>query len=209
MHVLLTDRLSCPRCGPDFGLILLADRVEERRVLAGTLGCANCRDGFPVRDGFGDLRAPPRGELPPGRAGEPGPTDPAEAERLWALLGVAEGPGTLLLAGAAARHAAAVGERIPGVEVVALDADMARWPEAPRVSRMVARPGIPFFSRSLRGVAVDGARGARWLEDAARVAAPLARVVVTDAAEDAGTILARSGLRVLAAEGGTLVAARG
>jgi uncharacterized protein YbaR (Trm112 family) len=209
MHLLLTDRLSCPRCGPAFGLILRADRMEDRRVRDGTLGCPNCRDGFPVRDGFGDLRAPPRGELPPGRAGAPGPADPAWAERLWALLGVAEGPGTLLMAGAPARHAAAVAERIPGVEVVALDPDMARWPEAPRVSRMAARPGIPFFSRTLRGVAVDGGLGARWLDEAARVVAPLSRVVVTDAPDDAGTILAGSGLHVLVSEGGTVVAARG
>ncbi len=209
MHLLLTDHLSCPRCGPAFGLILLADRMEEHRVRDGTLGCPNCRDGFPVRDGFGDLRAPPRGELPSGRAGAPGRADPAAAERLWALLGVAEGPGTLLLVGSAARLAAAVAERIPGVEVVALDADMARWPEAPRVSRMAARPGIPFFSRTLRGVAVDGTLGVRWLEEAARAVAPLSRVVVTDAPDDAGAILARSGLHVLVSQGGTVVAARG
>jgi uncharacterized protein YbaR (Trm112 family) len=209
MHLLLTDRLSCPRCGPAFGLILLADRVEERRVREGTLGCPNCRDGFPVRDGFGDLRAPPRGELPRGRAGSPGAGDPAFAERIQALLGVLEGPGTLLMAGAPARLAAALAESIPGVEVVALDADMAGWPDAPRVSRMVSRPGIPFFSRTLRGVAVDGGLGTRWLEEAARVVAPLSRVVVLDAPDDAGAILAGSGLRVLAAEPGTVVAARG
>lgn len=209
MHLLLTDRLSCPRCGPEFGLILLADRLEERRVVDGTLGCPNCRDGFPVRNGFGDLRAPPRGELPPGRVGEPGPADPDAAERLRALLGVAQGPGTLLLVGAPARHAAAVTEGIPGVEVAGLDADLARWPASPRVSRMTSRPGIPFFSRTLRGVAVDGALGAPWLLEAARVAAPLSRVVVTDAPADAGPVLAGAGLRVLASEGGTVVAARG
>ena len=209
MHLLLTDRLCCPRCGPAFGLILLADRMEDRRVRDGTLGCPNCRDGFPVRDGFGDLRAPPRGELPVGLAGTPAPPDPTAAERLWAFVGVAEGPGTLLLAGSAARVAAALADRIPGVEVVALDADLARWPEAPRVSRMAARPGIPFFSRTLRGVAVDGALGARWLEEAARVVAPLSRVVVTNAPEDAEAVLAGSGLHVLASERGTVVAARG
>lgn len=210
MHLLLTDRLCCPRCGPAFGLILLAQRVEERRVLEGTLGCANCRDGFPVRDGFGDLRSPPRGALPTGRAGPPGEAaDPAGLERLWALLGVAEGPGTLLLAGAVARSAPALAERIAGVEVVALDADLAGWPEAPRVSRMVSRPGIPFYDRTLRGVAVDGGLGARWMEEAARVVAPLCRVVVVDAPEDAAAILAASGLSVLASEGGTVVAARG
>ena len=43
MHILLTDTLTCPRCGPDFGLILLAERIEGRRVMDGHLGCANCR----------------------------------------------------------------------------------------------------------------------------------------------------------------------
>lgn len=209
MHLLLTDRLACPRCGPEFGLILLADRMQERRVVDGTLGCPNCRDGFPVRDGFGDLRAPPRGELPAGRAGEPAPADPGEADRLTALLGVVEGPGTLLLVGSPARVAAAVAERVQGVEVVALDADMARWPDAPRVSRMASRPGIPFFSRTLRGVAVDGALGARWLAEAGRVAARLSRVVVVGAPGDAGAALTAAGLTVLAEEAGTLVAARG
>lgn len=60
MHLLVTDRLSCPRCGPTFGLILLADDLRDRRVLEGALGCANCRERYPVRGGFGDLRPPPR-----------------------------------------------------------------------------------------------------------------------------------------------------
>lgn len=209
MHLLLTDRLSCPRCGPEFGLILLADRMDERRVVDGTLGCPNCRDGFPVRDGFGDLRAPPRGPLPAGRAGEPAAPDEEEALRLAALLGVTEGPGTLLLAGRVAACAGALARRVPGVEVVALDADMARWPEEPRVSRMASRPAIPFFSRTLRGVGVDGGLGPRWVADAARATARLSRVVVTDAPPDSEAILVDGGLTILACEAGTVVAARG
>lgn len=209
MHLLLTDRLTCPRCGPAFGLILLAERVEDRRVLEGTLGCPNCRDGFPVHGGFGDLRAPPRGEAhPEGRAGAPGPVDEEEAARLRALLGVAEGPGTLLLAGGPARYAAWLAENVPGVEVVGLDPDLAAWPEAPRVSRIMAWPGIPVFDRVLRGVAVDGALGSRWLREAARVVARLSRVVVTQAPEDAEASLLGAGLKILAAESGTVVAAR-
>src|SRR5690606_33440071 len=110
MHVLLTDRLTCPRCGPAFGLILLAERAEERRVQKGVLGCPNCRDSFPIDDGFGDVRAPPRRGVPAGLAGgpDPRPTDAAESERLAALLGVAEGPGTLALVGGPARHGEAL-----------------------------------------------------------------------------------------------------
>ena len=63
MNVLLVDYLACPRCGPAFGLVLVAREVEERRVRTGLLGCPNCRDEFPVEDGFGDLRPPPRSPL--------------------------------------------------------------------------------------------------------------------------------------------------
>ncbi|MBW3533907.1 MAG: hypothetical protein KY453_01605 [Gemmatimonadetes bacterium] len=120
MNVLLTDRLSCPRCGPEFGLILLAERTEKRRVLEGRMGCPNCRDRFPVSRGFGDLRAPPRSALPPVESLD---APPAEAtERLRALLGVAEGPGNLALVGPVVAHAAGLAQRTPETEVVAVDA---------------------------------------------------------------------------------------
>lgn len=51
MHILLTDILTCPRCGPEFGLILIADRMAERRVIEGALGCSNCRNRYPVHRG--------------------------------------------------------------------------------------------------------------------------------------------------------------
>ena len=54
MYILLTDALTCPRCGPEFGLLVLADRMEERRVIEGRLGCANCRSAFPIRDAAAD-----------------------------------------------------------------------------------------------------------------------------------------------------------
>ena len=209
MHLLLTDRLTCPRCGPEFGLILLAERMGgERRVRDGVLGCANCRDNFPVVDGFGDLRAPPRGALPDGRAGPRPVDDPAMAERLQALLGIVEGPGTLAAVGASARHAAALAARIDGVEVLALDAAARHWPEAARVSRMASRPGIPLFSRTLRGVVVDGELGTRWLEEAVRVLAPKGRVVVEGAGSSARGVLEAAGVTILAEEDGTVVAAR-
>ncbi len=209
MHLLLTERLTCPRCGPEFGLILLADRMEERRVLEGQLGCPNCRDTYPVSDGFGDLRAPPRGDLPEGRAGAPGEVDEDDVRRLMALIGVQEGPGTVAFLGSMARFAAAYAELVPGVEVVGLDAALVDWPSAPRVNRLVARPGIPIFGRTLRGVAVDGSLGLSWIRESARVVAHLGRVVVGEAPEGTHEALTDAGLGILAAEGGTVVAARG
>jgi len=211
MNLLLTDRLSCPRCGPEFGLILLADRILDREVLDGTFGCPNCRDAFPVLDGFGDLRAPPRRGGIEGLAGpaDRRPEDVEDGGRLMALLGVAQGPGTIALVGAPARHAGALAGAIEGIHVLAIDPDLAGWPELPGVSRAMAGPGLPVFSRTLRGVAVDGRLGAGMLGEAARVVARLGRVVVVHAGPDARAAMEDAGLRVLAEEAGTVVAARG
>lgn len=212
MHLLLTDRLTCPRCGPSFGLILLAERMADRRVEEGTLGCPNCRDAFPVRDGFADLRGPPRGALPRGRAGSAPPEDvaaaPGEVERIVALLGIPRGPGTVAMVGRPAVHAASVAEVVEDLQVVAVDPDTRHWPDRTSVSRMVAAPGLPFFSQILRGAVVDGALGGGLLFEAARVVASKSRVVVTEAHGDVREVLEDAGLEILAAESGTVVATR-
>lgn len=211
MHLLLTDRLVCPRCGPGFGLILLAERMLERRVHDGTLGCPNCRDAFTVRDGFADLRAPPRGELPAGRAGD-APADEAEtvaADRLVALLGIHRGPGTVALVGEPARFAPLVAQAIDDVQVVAVDADSHVWPDRPSVSRVAASPGLPFHSGMLRGAVVDASLGRALVFEGARVIAPKCRVVLTEASDEAHEVLEEAGLEILASEAGTVVATRG
>lgn len=195
MHVLLTDRLSCPRCGPEFGLILLAERMDDRRVLAGRMGCPNCRDRFPVSRGFGDLRAPPRAEL--SEAGGLPAAEPEATERLQALLAVAEGPGNLVLAGPVAAHAAGLADRVPELEVVAVSPALRDDPERAGVSRLVSRPGLPFFSGTFRGAALSGDASDALLEEAARVLAPGARLVVFDAPPDARARAEAGGLRVL------------
>ncbi len=218
MHLLLTDRLTCPRCGPTFGLILLADRMTDRRVHQGTLGCPNCRDSFAVHDGFADLRAPPRGDLPEGRAGtdpsaeesrEGSDGDESMAERLVALLGIHRGPGTVVFVGRAARHARGVAGEVEDLQCVVVDPDTLRWSEAPGVSRMVAAPGLPFYSRMLRGAVVDGGAGRSLVFEGARVVSPGSRVVVLHATDGTVEVLEEAGLQVMAAESGTVVATRG
>jgi hypothetical protein len=125
-----------------------------------------------------------------------------------ALLGVTEGPGILALVGAPARLASGLVDVVAGVEVAAVDADLARWPEVSGVSRLVSRPGLPFYDGTLRGVAVDGTLGARWIREAARAVARMSRLILTSAPDDAEQLLEADGLRMLAAEGGTIVAAR-
>jgi len=210
VQLVLTDRLACPRCGPRFGLILLANQLVERRVRDGVLGCPNCRDSFLIADGFVDLRAPPRGEIELGLAGPPEERveDSSEAAHMIALLGIPRGPGTVALVGAPARHAASLVDAVEDLEVVAVDADLRAWKDTNGVSRVVSAPGLPFFSRMLRGVVVDGRLGDGLVFEAARVVAPMSRVVVVRALEGARQVVEDAGLSVLAAESETVVAER-
>lgn len=181
----------------------------ERRVHEGTLGCPNCRDTFPIVEGFADLRAPPRGALEPGLAGEEPPDEWVGADRAIALLGIVRGPGTVALVGGPARFAPTLVETVQELDVVVVDADTRSWPERAGISRLVARPGLPFFDRTLRGVVVDGRSGPATIFEAARVTAPLSRVVALNAPADAARVLREAGLEVLAEEAETVVAARG
>ena len=206
MNVLVADRLTCSRCGPEFGLILRADKTHDRRVTEGVLGCPNCRDQYPITDGFGDLRAPPRPELPKGRAGDPVIKTPEESEYLLPLLGIIQGPATVLLIGGPAVLGGGLASLLDDIHVVGADADLARWPADPAWSRIVSHPGIPFFSRTLRGVVIDGRLDRHWFEEAARVIAPMSRVVVVNAATTASEWLQAAGLSIMADESGRVVA---
>lgn len=210
MHLVLTDRLACPRCGPAFGLILLAEELRERRVLEGRLGCPNCRERYPVVAGFGDLRPPPRDPLADEAA--PEPTEGGErAGQLGTLLGAGQGPGHTLVVGRAVVWAPALAAGLAeGAEVVALSPRIRGWSEAPGVSRMTSGPTLPFFDRSVRGVLVHGADlagdsgdergggdlagGDGLLREAARVLAPGSRVVVLDPPPGIDARLAAAGL---------------
>ena len=187
----------------------MAHELEDRRIREGVLGCPNCRDQFPIQAGFGDLRAPPRRELKAGLAGAFGGQDAAEAQRIAALIGVTRGPGTVALVGGVAGYGPAISLLTEDLLVVGIDSDLSSWPDDPSWSRLVARPGLPFFSRTLRGVALDGHLGRRWIDEAARVVAPMSRLVVTDAAEETSAWLEEAGLNVMASEEKTVVATMG
>ena len=204
MHILLTDRLTCPRCGPDFGLILLAKRLAERRVLDGALGCANCRDQFPIQGGFADLRPPPRDPLTATLPAED--SDVEATNRLAALLGVSEGPGTVALLGSVAVHAAALADRLPEIEVVAVDAATQVEVERERVSRLVTGVALPFHPWTFRALATVG--DVVTPEEAVRVVGHGGRVVMERPGPDATVRLERAGSRILLQEDGWLVALR-
>jgi uncharacterized protein YbaR (Trm112 family) len=208
MHIVLTDVLACPRCGPQFGLILLADRVDDRRVLEGVLGCPNCREKYAVRAGLGLLRVEFDDIEPvaiPAPAGDGG----QEAVRIAALAGITEGPALLLLMGPLARYAPMLAGLLENVEVVVAGAGLEAWAEDAGVSRLDVGGRLPIHSRSLRAVVLGGGAADALLEEGMRVVGPLGRLVLEPPPADADERLARGGFRPLARDERTLVAARG
>jgi uncharacterized protein YbaR (Trm112 family) len=203
LHITLTDVLTCPRCGPRHGLILLADRIEERRVIEGRLGCLNCREDYPIHRGRAELsgRSP---ESPFPAAGASCTEE--EAFRICALLGITEGPALLLLAGSVAACAPRVVAIVPQVEAVTIARGSEVEPERGGVSRIVATDALPFRDAAMHGVAVAGALAADTLQDLIRLLVPGARLVVLDAGEDTASLLTGRGLDILLDQEGVVVA---
>src|SRR5687768_18278693 len=102
MHITLTDRLTCPRCGPGAGLIVLMDVVADRRVVSGSLGCPVCRERYPIAGRVADLRAARVEAAAEGsgndraRAGARARAEDDGAVRVAGLLGLNDGPGVVV-----------------------------------------------------------------------------------------------------------------
>jgi uncharacterized protein YbaR (Trm112 family) len=216
VHLVLTDHLTCPRCGPTFGLILLAERLSDRRVHEGHLGCPNCRDRYPIRGGFGDLRAPPRSPL--GDAPAPDPVEEPRAGPLLTLLGGGREGSHTVCVGSGVRWGPALASAADaGAEFVAVEHATRTWPENPGLSRMAAAPGLPFFDRSMQGVllhgddldAMDRSSGDALVAEAARIVAAGSRVVILEPPPGAAARLAEAGLPDALASSTLAAAGRG
>ena len=202
MHILLTDALSCPRCGPDFGLLVLADRLEDRQVVEGRLGCPNCREAYPIRDAVVDLR---RGE-PPARAGGAGEGGEERALRIAALLGVGHAPGLVVLYGASPALAEGVAALLPNARVVTASATPPPAAERRGAGWLLIGDRLPVRDGSLRALAlVDGAPP-ELLAEAARALAPGCRIVLDPAWPGAVEALGDAGLELLLDQDGVAVA---
>lgn len=205
MYIVLTDIMVCPRCESETGLILLADQIVERRIVAGSLGCPGCRTSYPIVDGFADLRSSSEGtSVTAGSESSPDAGSRDAAFRLAALMGITEGPGAVLVAGGAGELAVEIAGLVKNLEVVAVGVG----PGGAGVSRVGASGRLPFLSGSMRAVAFTGAAAEEWLEEGTRVLAPVGRMVLEAAPEAVEERLRELGLDVVAAEGRTIVAER-
>ncbi len=231
MNTALVDHLVCPRCGPPYGLILLAHDVRDRRVHEGEFGCSNCRDRFPVAGGFGDLRPPPRGAWPGGEgdegdaavAGGPGdagggvgggggPAGSADEDaagqalRMAAALGVTAGPGLIVVPGSCRDVAAGLARMVRGIEVVVVG-----WGglglAADGVSAFVTGPRLPLRDGVARGVVAEGGSGEGWWVECLRVLMPGGRIVLAGATDAAREWVRGAGMVAVLDDAGLLAAA--
>jgi uncharacterized protein YbaR (Trm112 family) len=167
MFIELTDHLRCPADHEESYLVLLPDRMEDRSVREGRLGCPMCGRTYTLSDGVLDL-------------GGAVPDSPAATllgpEPLTALVGLSGPGGYLVLVGPPAAGWREVAELNPGVGLVAVNPgpDVA---DAPGLS--VLRSGsLPLKSRSMRGIVLGHPYGSdrHWVAEGARVVLPGLRV---------------------------------
>lgn len=200
----LTDLLTCPRCGPSFGLVLLVDQVEERRVRRGWLGCPNCRHDYPIENGAADLRRDPE---TPGSS-RPVFDDEELALKIVALSGLADERGYLLLDERLAHSAVAVTELAPELEVVVVRSTRDDSAEQRGISRILSDAQFPLVEYGLHGVAIAPGADLELVAAAARHVKKGGRLVLFDAGAVDLDEVERTGLTVVAAERGTAVAER-
>jgi uncharacterized protein YbaR (Trm112 family) len=216
VHITLTDRLTCPRCGPDAGLIVLMDEVAERRVVAGSLGCPVCRTRYPIAGRVADLRA---GRVEEGagsggaRARAAARADADSAVRVAALLGLSEGSGFVVLDGPEALSVGSgLRELAPDYEaVVVIEEADATLAGVEPVSALMLDGALPMADSLMRGAAyVGGVPVAERLVELVRVVRPTGRVVVDGAVgaelDDVVSTLERLGAQVRARDESGVVA---
>jgi len=207
MLIVLTDILACPRCGPRFGLLVMAERLQDRRVEEGSLGCANCRQLYPIRDGLADLRYPPDAEPAEGAGSARSPEiDDDAALRIAALLGVTGGPGVLVIAGPGSAIARQVAAIVPETGIVSVGPETLTLADHEGGSRVLAMSGLPFRTGSARGVALTGWAASALLEEGVRTAAPGARLVLDPAPPGCVERLSAAGATLLLLQDGIAVA---
>jgi uncharacterized protein YbaR (Trm112 family) len=203
MHILLTDVVTCPRCGPEFGLIVLADRIEDRRVLQGRLGCPNCREEYPIDRGVGDLRWPPAGlraeveRTADSEGADVPPPDPERPYRLAALLGVTGPSGPVVVAANQSSVVSEVQRHLPDAGVVGMSPEALPGAEGAGAGWVLAGPSLPFRSRSLGGVVLAVRDPLPLIDDALRCLGRGARIVIDPAPPGTAEALLQEGADLL------------
>ena len=198
--------MTCPRCGPEFGLILLADKMKKRRVLDGQLGCSNCRSQYPLVGGCGDLRVPFVSDPDEGFVGVSG--ELPKPMEIAALLGLTGGYGNVGLIGNLSGGIRDLIEITANVEFVGIHHetdDLSVYTPVDRENGIICGPGLPFRNKCFRGVVVSGREKQDCMMEMARILASNGRLAVWESTIESRDILLQSGLKILMEQRGVAV----
>jgi hypothetical protein len=160
----IVDSLRCPNEHADTWLVASCDGMDERRIVAGRLGCPVCKAEYPIRGGavyFDEAAAV--AEVPVAAA--------REGERLAAFLDLTDARGFAILEGSFAAYAPGVAAIAP-TQLVLLN-PRAAVDSQPGISVVYCARGAPFAPGSARAVAAD----ADWVGRLALAVSPGGRVV--------------------------------
>jgi hypothetical protein len=166
MFIEIVDAFRCTRPHELTWLVASADRLEDRDIITGELGCPVCGARYPIVAGVADFRDAAARDPAPAPA--PAAADLSErALRAAALLGLTEPGGLAVLAGAWGSAAHEVAALVDRVHVLAIDPPSA---VSSGFGVSVARAGavLPLRPESVRAVALDAAHAtAPFLETSA------------------------------------------
>jgi uncharacterized protein YbaR (Trm112 family) len=187
MFIELTDHLRCPADHEESFLVLLPDRIEDRSVVTGQLGCPVCGRTFQLENGVFDT-----GDAPDWKTDS---STALDAEAITTLTGLHGPGGYLALVGPVASHWREIAQLNPGVALVCVNPQPTVI-DGPRVS--VVRSGrLPLKSRAMRGVVLGRPYADKrdWVGEAARVVLPGLRIVGegADPVPDVIDLMARTG----------------
>ena len=167
MFIELTDHLRCPAEHEEQYLVLLPDRIENRSVRSGRLGCPVCGRTFVLEEGILDIGGGPESAAP----------SALTPEAILALAGLGGPGGYLVLVGEPGDRWRDLAAGLPGVALVAVNPGPA-LEDQPGIS-VVRGDRLPIKSRSMRAAVLGAPYGGQehWTREAARVVLPGLRVV--------------------------------
>jgi uncharacterized protein YbaR (Trm112 family) len=160
LFIEISEFLRCPQPHDDSVCVIVPHEMLGRMIVRGVVGCPVCKQEYPITDGvvrFGETAA----------TAEPAAT--ADADVIWALLGLTSPGGAVVLVGSAARLATPLAQRLGGIHFVGVNAGPGV--EMSPVLTLLRHPHrIPLRHGMARGV-VLGAEAAvePWIREGGRV----------------------------------------
>ena len=187
MHIELIDTLRCPNPHEDSWLVGAFDRVIDRDIVEGRLGCPMCGSTYEIRGGVVqfDEAEDSTGD------GAPAPVGADDALRLAAMLDLASpSPGGLVILEGAWARAGDMLETFIDARLLLMNPP-AGLVEHARMSGVRSRRTIPVAAGSARGIALHRAThgdalataAVRALRPGGRLVAPVDRPLPPDVQE--------------------------